>query len=130
MTDSPREDAYYMETQDLIYHITTSKDWKAALAAGSYRAGSLEQEGFIHASTRSQVLKTAARFYSGQMGLLLLFIATKRVSADIVYENSEGGSELFPHIYGPLNLDAVNGVAVFESLPDGTFVFPHQDGAD
>ncbi len=112
-----------METSpDLIYHITSRKDWEAAQAAGSYRADSLASQGFIHASTRAQVLRTANRFYHGQRGLVLLAIDPRRGGVEVRYEAPEGSQELFPHIYGPLSLDAVVSVQAFEPEPDGAFL--------
>jgi len=107
-----------------IFHITTQADWQEAQRAGDYRADSLSSQGFIHCSTREQILPVAKRYYSGRSDLLLLCIETDRVSAPIRYENLEGGAELFPHIYGALNLDAVVKAAALQPQPDGTFTFP------
>lgn len=107
-----------------LYHITPWTDWAAGQAAGAYTAASLQAQGFIHASTREQVLRTAALFYRGVKGLALLRIDAGRLSAPVRWENTEGGEELFPHLYGALNLDAVDGVADFPPGPDGTFAFP------
>ena len=104
-----------------IFHITRSEDWKNALEQGAYRADSLASQGFIHCSSRAQVVATANRYYRGQPGLVLLEIASSRVQAEIRWENLEGGAELFPHIYGPLNLEAVEKVIEFGPGDDGTF---------
>ena len=58
------------------------------------------------------------------MGLVLLEIDTRRVGAEIRYENCEGGQEDFPHIYGALELGAVVRVAAFEPGEDGCFAMP------
>jgi len=107
---------------DLIYHITPFKDWETALSAGSYRADSLGSDGFIHASIASQIIDTANRYYRGQHGLALLAIDPQKVQVEIRYENLIGGEERFPHIYGPLALDAVVRVEPIEPGPDGTFI--------
>jgi uncharacterized protein (DUF952 family) len=104
-----------------LYHTTTAETWAAAQAAGVYTAASLASEGFIHCSLPSQMVATANRYYHGQHGLLLLAIDSDQVTAEIRVENLGGGSELFPHIYGPLNLDAVSALLPFEPDPDGTF---------
>ena len=109
-----------------IYHITPLEEWERARAAGSYQADSLHSEGFIHCSTGEQIVATANRFYHGKSGLVLLSIETQRLSAPLKFENLEGGPILFPHIYGPLNLDAVAAVIPFPPQPDGTFQFPPQ----
>lgn len=108
----------------LIYHITPAAEWERALQAGSYRADSLESQGFIHCSKRSQVQAVAERLFRGQRGLLLLSIDAVRVEAEIRFENLEGGQEQFPHIYGPLNLAAVVRATPFEPDDDGGFTFP------
>ena len=111
----------------IIYHITRAADWAGARREGLYSADTLASQGFIHCSKLGQIIAVANRYYSGQRGLVLLAILTTRVEAEIRYENLEGGSELFPHIYGPLNLDAVKMALPFEPGPDGTFKMP--DGA-
>jgi uncharacterized protein (DUF952 family) len=106
---------------DRVYHITFKTDWDAALEKGVYTADSLAGDGFIHASTAAQVIATANRYYPGQTGLVLLEIECRKVPAEIRYENLIGGTELFPHIYGPLNLDAVASVTPLEPGLDGLF---------
>lgn len=78
-------------------------------------------EGFIHCSTRAQVIQVANARFQGQSGLVLLCIQTEKVAAAIVYENLEGGQQLFPHIYGELNTDAV--VRTAEFAPDAAGLF-------
>ena len=90
----------------LIHHIALATEWEAAVAAGEYRRStlerSLEQEGFIHCSTPGQWRATLERHYSGVAAPLLLFtIDPALVPSEI---RIEGG---FPHIYGPLPVDAV-----------------------
>ena len=116
----------------MIYHITSRTDWQAALAAGQYRAGSLATEGFIHCSTLLQVLPVAENFYKGQSGLVLLSIDPPLLCSSLKWELPSGGApplgvpqdDLFPHIYGPINLNAVVNVFDFEEDPDGKFKLP------
>lgn len=105
----------------MIYHITTKADWEAARMEGSYSADSLIREGFIHCSTAGQVEATANRFFHGRMDLVLLHIDELKVGAEIVYENLEGGSTQFPHVYGPLPLDSVLQAKNISPLSDGSF---------
>ncbi len=114
-----------MET---IYHLTPRANWQRALEEGRYTAESLESEGFIHCSTDLQVVRSANRYYHGVEDLLILCIQPDRVAAEIRHENTSGGQENFPHIYGPLNLDAVVNVVAFE--PDNHGNFDHHTGAD
>jgi uncharacterized protein (DUF952 family) len=105
----------------MIYHITPRSEWVAAQAAGSYRSASLGSEGFIHCSTPIQVPAVAKAFYRGQVGLVLLAIDESLVRSDLRWEAPAGHpaegispEDLFPHIYGPINLDAVLRIHVLE----------------
>lgn len=108
----------------MILHIAHRTDWEAALAAGEYRLDTLDSEGFIHCSTPQQVLGPANEFYRGQSGLVLLVIDPHRLTARLVFEDCYETGTAFPHIYGPLNLDAVSKVVPFPPRPDGTFDLP------
>lgn len=103
-----------------IYHITPIKDWEKAIEVGLYSADTLAVEGFIHASTKAQVLDTANYLFAGKPGLVLLKIDSHKVAAEIKYEAAPNGLR-FPHIYGPLNLDAVCAVVSFIPDSDGVF---------
>jgi uncharacterized protein (DUF952 family) len=107
----------------LILHIAKREQWKRAQSAGVYRADTLDADGFIHCSTPRQVVEVANTFFRAQRGLVLLCIASGRVRAEIRYEGGEGG-EQYPHIYGPLNLNAITGVLDFEPGEDGAFELP------
>ena len=107
-----------------LYHITHLVEWDAAKEKGSYQADSFATQGFIHCSSQQQVVPVANRYYTGQQGLVLLQIDPERVGVPVRWENLEGGSELFPHIYGPLATDAVIEVLNFPPRPDGSFKFP------
>lgn len=97
-----------------IVHICPREAWRTAQDDGEYLAASLASEGFIHASQPEQVLRVANQFYRGIPDLVLLWIDLQLVRAPIRWENVDG--DLFPHIYGPLNTDAVT--AVTGLLPD------------
>ncbi len=107
-----------------FYHICNQSDWELAQKAGVYEAISLQEEGFIHLSTEAQVLNTAHLFYKGQQGLVLLFIEAEKLIPEIVFENTMGGEELFPHLYGALNLDAVEEIKPFVPNAEGFFEMP------
>ena len=108
----------------IIFHITRPLEWERAEAEGVYRSESFSTEGFIHCSTSEQVIQVANIRFRGQKGLVLLAIDSDLVTADIRYENLEGGVQMFPHIYGELNLDAVVKVLEFEPRADGYFSLP------
>jgi uncharacterized protein (DUF952 family) len=107
------------ESAGWLTHICPRTAWEQALAQGEYRPASLASEGFIHCSTPKQVLDTANRYYRGTRDLVLLWIVPSRLPAEVRWEGAEG--ELFPHIYGALNLEAVQAVTAFEPEADGVF---------
>jgi uncharacterized protein (DUF952 family) len=106
-----------------IWHITKREQWEQAKLSQVYRCDSLDSEGFIHCSTPKQVINVANTLFSGQQGLVLLGIDSGKVQSDIRYEEV-GSTECFPHIYGPLNTEAVVEVLDFEPGVDGQFELP------
>ncbi len=106
---------------DTLYHITHSKNWKQAQLEGIYQSDSLLKEGFIHCSFGEQIVETANNFYHGQKDLMLVLIDPARVKAEIRCEDLYQMNQLFPHIYGPLNLDAVIKAIPFEPDSAGNF---------
>ena len=97
-----------------LFHITSRSEWEAAVSSGEYRPASLEKEGFIHLSTDRQWRGSAERFFRGRTGLVLLSIRRELLNHEVREEPADG--DVFPHLYGPLNVDAV--VAVVD-LPIG-----------
>lgn len=97
---------------DFIYHITTKKQWEAAKAVGSYESDTLATEGFIHCSTEQQVPGVLERYYAGKTGLVKLKIEKTKIERPLIFELAGSINEVFPHIHGAINLDAV--VAVTE----------------
>jgi len=110
----------------IIYHIATADDWRQAVKDGQYTTSTigatLAEEGFLHASTASQVTWVANRFYHDVAGdLVLLVIDTARLASPLRYEDVPGWDEPFPHIYGPLNPGAVIEAVPLRAGPDGTY---------
>ena len=102
----------------IIYHLAFYSDWEAGLAAGEYRAPSLAEEGFIHASgDETQTLRVAARLFAGSTDLLVLDVDTALLGegSPVIREPARSG-EIYPHIYGPIALDAV--VRIRKLAPD------------
>ena len=115
----------------MILHITTRGEWQSALNSGEYRAPSLADEGFIHCSTENQVLTVANAFYRGVPDLVLLVIDETKLNAHVKWEAPAGApadgiseSDLFPHIYGAINTNAVS--SVLDLVPDsaGMYILP------
>ena len=113
---------------ELIFHITTSREWEAACVSGMYsgstRGKSLAEVGFVHCSQRGQISGVANARYRGEPDLILLAIDPARLTAPVRVEGVHGSAEFFPHIYGPLNIDAVVDVLQFRPGPDGMFELP------
>ena len=108
-----------------IYHLALAADWASALTNDDgYRVStigrSLDDVGFIHCSFARQVRGVADAFYRGRSDVVLLSIVPSRVRAPIREEAPPGSDELFPHIYGPLNLDAVDAVEPLAARIDGS----------
>lgn len=93
-----------------IYHITTAAQWELAQQKGQYEADSLATEGFIHCSTADQVAGVLERYYQGQTGLVKLKIEKALVERPLIFELATSINEVFPHIHGPINLNAVVAV--------------------
>lgn len=107
-----------MTDDDPIFHLAMPDDWAAAFATGEYRMSTrgmtLDEVGFIHCSKREQIVDTANRFYGDLDQLVVLTIDPALVPSPIVHEPPEAGLDvLFPHIYGPLPVPAVNHAAVW-----------------
>lgn len=103
----------------LLLHICPRGDWETALIHNSYQTTSLAEEGFIHCSRIDQVIRVANHFYTGRNDLLLLWIDPRALSAEVRWETAD--DEIFPHLYGPLELSAVQGVNEFAPEEDGKF---------
>jgi uncharacterized protein (DUF952 family) len=107
-----------------IYKICPEALWREAEAAGRFEGAPVDRaDGYIHFSTAAQLRETAARHFAGQGGLVLVSVDAEALGGDLRYEPSRGG-DLFPHLYGPLPLSAVRGVAALPVAPDGAHVFP------
>ena len=103
----------------VIYHIALAADWAQAQRDGQYtmstRGRTLAEEGFIHAATAAQVNEVAGAYYRAAPDLVLLVIDTGRVGSPLRYEQVPGQPDPYPHIYGPLNLDAVVEARPFQA---------------
>jgi uncharacterized protein (DUF952 family) len=91
----------------MIYHITSSQAWQEALEKGHYETESLFTEGFIHNSSAAQVAGVLDRYYKNKTGLILLHIDESKLTSPFKYEMAPSINEMFPHIFGPINIDAV-----------------------
>ncbi|MGB0523085.1 MAG: DUF952 domain-containing protein [Flammeovirgaceae bacterium] len=109
-----------------ILHITNPTAWAEAQTTNSYTADSLHSEGFIHCSTFAQVIGVVNQWFKGQSDLLLLIIDTKRLTHEVHYEDLYNHGDAFPHLYGPLNVDAVIDHVPLTPNAAGIFEFPEE----
>ena len=98
----------------MIYHVVPKNKWEAAMKQGFYEADSLKEVGFIHLSNQDQVKGVLQRYYRDQKDLLLLLIDKTKLTAELKYELSPSVNQLFPHLFGRLNLDAVTEITAIE----------------
>lgn len=105
-----------------IYHLALTGDWESD-AGGPYTTStlgrSLAEQGFVHCSFRDQVQQIADLVYRGRPDVLLLELDPALLAAAVQVENLDGGEQSFPHIYGPINRDAVVKVTPLRALEDG-----------
>jgi uncharacterized protein (DUF952 family) len=104
-----------------IYHLVPAPVWQENTGP-TYSAASLSNEGFIHCSYAGQVAGAANRFYADQKEMLVLQLDPSRLTSP-VREEPSGTGEIFPHIYGPINRDAVVAVQVLRRGTDGRWQF-------
>lgn len=95
---------------EMLYRIAPAADVKAAEAQGWFESADLAAEGFIHCSFLHQVMGVSRRHYAGQQGLVLFSIDPAAVDCEIRVENTSGGTDLYPHIYGRVPWTAVQQV--------------------
>ena len=95
----------------MIFHITDTDTWadsqRQGKHTGSTRGIDLSEEGYIHCSTADQWPGVVERFYGDATGLVLLHVDEEKLTSPLVYEQLPGAPDTFPHVYGPINLDAV-----------------------
>lgn len=96
----------------IIYHVTTAGEWNAAKHSGYYEHPSLKAEGFIHCSQEQQVAGVLERYFAGRTDLVKLVIDTDKLSSKYVFDWSPSAQDTFPHVYGPINADAVIDVSI------------------
>ena len=105
-----------------IYHLALAEDWeneRTDAYTTSTLGTSLAEQGFVHCSFASQVRQIADLVYRGRTDVLLLEIDPARLTSPVRVENLDGGADEFPHVYGPINRDAVVEVTPLAVLADG-----------
>jgi uncharacterized protein (DUF952 family) len=107
-----------------IYKICPASAWREAERQGTYRGSADDaRDGYIHFSTTAQVPGTAEKYFTGQKGLFLIAVDADALGDSLKWEPARGG-ELFPHLYGALEFDAVISVTDLPLCADGSHVIP------
>lgn len=110
-----------------IYKICPETLWREAEAAGAFSGMEIDRtDGYIHFSTIAQVSETAAKYFGGESGLVLVAVDGDALGEALRWEVSRGGA-LFPHLYGTLPLSAVVWVKPLPLGEDGHHDFPPLD---
>ncbi len=92
--------------------------------SGVYRGSADDaRDGFIHLSTAAQVEGTVGKHFRGQSALFLIALDVEALGPALRWERARDG-DLFPHLYGELDLDAVTGVTTIHTRPDGSHIIP------
>jgi len=103
ISHSPRTDSL----KEPLYHLASHSDAKLIDAGNDYSTDSLDSEGFIHCCTAEQMPGVLQRYYADTQELVLLCIEPAALTSTLTFENTVGGTELFPHIYGKINHAAI-----------------------
>jgi uncharacterized protein (DUF952 family) len=98
----------------MIFHFIHLHEWYLAKELNRYEPNSIATDGFIHCCTQTQINELA--------NLLLFEIDTNSVKEPLIYEDLYDLNQLFPHLYGALNLDAINKIYHVQSFVDGKIV--------
>lgn len=112
----------------MTYKVCTGNEWRQLLESGRF-SGSPDdlRDGFVHLSGPHQVARTAAKFFAGRTDLMLLTVNPDRLGDALRWEASGNGG-LYPHLYGPLPLEAVESAVPLRLGPDGRHILPAELG--
>lgn len=109
----------------MLYHLVRPADWARLGSDDTYAPDAYATEGFLHLSTETQVPGVLSRYYRGVPRVLKLHLDESRFSSELKFEPSTGGA-LFPHLYGPLNRDAIVRIEeIDQPMTLGFVLFPN-----
>ena len=111
-----------MQQKGFVYHLVPPEVWEKAMVEGRYTVASLKTEGFVHMSTEAQLFETAAVHLGQYDELIVLRLPVRWRKDKLKWEESRDGA-LFPHYYGPLELELVEQTMAIEKQSDGSFAW-------
>ena len=100
----------------VIYHFTTLQEWEDAQDKGGYEPPSFQREGFIHCATEEQLEGVLKKHFKQHENLVKLVIDPLRLTSSLRYDKDEDQQQEYPHIYGPLNLEAVTQIVFLDPI--------------
>lgn len=103
-----------------IYHIAEQKDWEKALNTGKYAPKGFGSEGFIHFSTKDQLLESANTHFAKASDLMVLQVSTRLVAKKLKWEKGRNDED-FPHLYEKLDIDAVQDIILLNRSKNGSW---------
>jgi uncharacterized protein (DUF952 family) len=106
-------------SDDNIYLLSSQAEYQQSLNEGTLTRDSLKSEGFIHATPRSQLTRLANKYYKDKVQPLILVVDKTLILPEVKWEPATGG--LYPHIYGPLNMNAVTAIEEISLNENGSF---------
>lgn len=115
-----------MAADPFVYLLLSVPDFEAATAAGVWDPPSRAAEGFVHASPIDQLVRVANKHYRAHTELRVVALRADRLTAELRWEPAAGG--LYPHVYGPVNMDAAERVGEMHKGDDGLFGPPSLPG--
>ncbi|MFA9560121.1 DUF952 domain-containing protein [Evansella sp. AB-rgal1] len=107
----------------MIYHLLTKEAWEKAKQEDVYWPKSLDEEGFVHCLTKEQLLEKGNKLYPNESEIVLLQIYSNELESLCVFEDLSESGEMFPHIYGHVNLNAVKFSKLLKRNGDTGFTF-------
>ena len=109
-----------------IVHLMTPHAW-AATSDGALRPPSLAQEGFVHCSAPAQVAAVANARFHDEDTLVMIVLDPRELRSDVVWEDSYDAGQRFPHVYGPIDRQAIARIVEYRGGADGSFQTPVLD---
>ncbi len=113
-----------LKSHAFVYFLISEADYTARPEKSHITSPSLQTEGFMHCSDRSQVVGSANRHFIGTSNTLLLQLNEATLESPLRYDYSEKHKEYYPHIYGPINVSAVQKIFPMRHNTDGTYLLP------
>lgn len=107
-----------------IYKVVSETEWQLAEQDGVFKGAAIDlADGYIHFSTKEQVLETVEKHFKGKDELMLIRFASEQFGELLRWEPSRGGA-LFPHLYAELPCHAAEQRWKLAMNEDGSHEFP------